>query len=62
ETGDVVVFLPGSPNPWSGSVAYFREDRIRTLNLTVPEAIKKIRLLGRGSVQYCEQPRKGESL
>ena len=55
ETGDVVVFLPGSPNPWSGSVAYFREDRIRKLNLTVPEAIKKIRLLGRGSVQYCEQ-------
>lgn len=50
--GTVVVFLPGAPNPWSGSVAYLSEDRIKKLNLSVSDAINNIKQLGRGSAEY----------
>lgn len=55
ERGNVVIYLPGSPNPWSGSVVYFEEDRVERLDMTVPEAINNIRHLGRGSAKYGEQ-------
>ena len=55
ERGNVVIYLPGSPNPWSGSVVYFKEDRVERLDITVPEAINNIRHLGRGSSKYGEQ-------
>jgi uncharacterized membrane protein len=55
ERGNVVIYLPGSPNPWSGSVVYFKEDRVERLDITVPEAINNIRHLGRGSAKYGEQ-------
>jgi uncharacterized membrane protein len=55
EGGNVVIYLPGSPNPWSGSVVYFKEDRVEQLDMTVTEAINSIRHLGRGSVKYGEQ-------
>lgn len=49
--GNVVVFLPGAPNPWSGSVAYFSEDRVEPLDMAPQDAIKNIRVLGRGSAK-----------
>lgn len=52
--GQVVVFLPGAPDPWSGSVAYFSASRIRALDLTVPQAVSHIRRLGRGAQAYAE--------
>ena len=55
EKGNVVIYLPGSPNPWSGSVVYFEEDRVERLHITVPEAINNIRHLGRGSAKYGER-------
>lgn len=50
DAGDVVVFLPGAPSPWSGSVAYFKEDRVKRLDISVAQAIGIFRKLGRGSV------------
>ncbi len=50
--GNVVVYLPGAPNPWSGSVTYFSEDRVKKLDISVAQAIGNIRQLGRGSSQY----------
>lgn len=58
ERGNVVVFLPGSPDPWSGSVVYVNADRVERLDMTVPDAINNIRHLGRGSAKYGEQVRK----
>ena len=58
ERGNVVIYLPGSPNPWSGSVVYLEEDRVERLDMTVPEAINNIRHLGRGSAKYGEQVRR----
>jgi len=58
ERGNVVVYLPGSPNPWSGSVVYVNEDRVERLDMTVSEAINNIRHLGRGSAKYGERVRR----
>lgn len=49
DSGNVVVYLPGAPDPWSGSVGYFAEGRVRPLAMTVPQAVSHIRRLGRGS-------------
>jgi uncharacterized membrane protein len=57
EKGNVVVYLPGSPNPWSGSVVYVNADRVEMLDMTVAEAINNIRHLGRGSAKYGERIR-----
>ncbi|MDH3762650.1 MAG: DUF502 domain-containing protein [Gammaproteobacteria bacterium] len=45
----VVVYLPGAPNPWSGSVAYFDADRIEHLDISPSQAINNLRRLGLGS-------------
>ena len=55
EKGNVVVYLPGAPNPWSGSVVYLNADRVELLDMTVPDAINNIRHLGRGSAKYGER-------
>lgn len=51
----VVVYLPGAPNPWSGTVAYFKEEQIQKLDMTVRQAIQNIQQLGRGSAAYSQR-------
>ena len=51
---NVVVYLPGAPNPWSGSVAYFNATRVKQLDMSVAQAFQNIRQLGRGSTQYSD--------
>ena len=54
-TGDnVVVYLPGAPNPWSGSVAYFHVERVKRLDMTLSQAVSNIQKIGRGSADYGE--------
>ena len=54
-TGDnVVVYIPGAPNPWSGSVAYFNAGRVKRLEITVSQAVRSIQKIGRGSAGYGE--------
>lgn len=50
--GQVVVYLPGSPNPWSGSVVLLDEARVQKLDLSASDVIRSIRSLGRGSAAY----------
>lgn len=52
--GTVVLYLPGAPNPWSGSVIYMPESRVERLNLKAHEAINMISLLGKGSARFAE--------
>lgn len=47
--GSVAVYLPGAPNPWSGSVVLVREDRVKRLAVSVTETLKILRALGKGS-------------
>ena len=59
--GNVVVYLPGAPNPWSGTVAYFTPDRVSGLDMKPSEAIKLIRVLGRGSGKFAEATEPAQS-
>lgn len=47
--GSVVIYLPGSPDPWSGSVCVVTEDRITPLDVTIKSAAKLMKKLGRGT-------------
>jgi uncharacterized membrane protein len=47
--GIVAVYLPGAPNPWSGSVVFVLAEQVRRLPVSVTEALKTIRTLGKGS-------------
>ena len=49
DNGLVAVFLPGSPDTWSGTVAYMTEDRVEKLDIDFTSATKTLRTLGRGS-------------
>jgi uncharacterized membrane protein len=49
----VVVFLPGSPDPWSGAVSRVTPDRVQRLDVDFQTAVKSIRLLGRGMAGFA---------
>jgi uncharacterized membrane protein len=49
EGGKVALFLPGSPDPWSGSVCVAEEDRVTPLDLPVAAVANMVRRLGRGA-------------
>jgi len=49
--GQVIVYVPGAPDPWSGSVFVMTEDRVEPLDLSLPAAVKNIRTLGRGTTR-----------
>lgn len=44
-----IVYLPGAPNPWSGSVLYVDNSRVKHLNISVKEALKNLQSLGLGT-------------
>ncbi len=54
--GLVAVYLPGSPDTWSGSVAYMTEDRVEPLEVDFATASNVLRRLGRGSKQVINSP------
>ncbi len=56
ENGLVTVYLPGSPDTWSGTVAYMTEDRVERLNIDYLEASKILRNLGHGSKKIVIAP------
>jgi uncharacterized membrane protein len=49
EGGKVALFLPGSPDPWSGSVCIAEQDRVMPLGLPVATVANMARRLGRGA-------------
>jgi uncharacterized membrane protein len=49
EGGKVVLFLPGSPDPWSGAVCIAEEGRVTPLDLPVAAVAQMVRRLGRGA-------------
>ncbi len=53
--GQVVVFLPGSPDTTSGTVAYMTEDRVQRLDIDFAATYKILRTLGRGSEQFIKK-------
>jgi len=47
--GQVAVFVPGAPDPWSGSVYLMTEDRIKPLDVPLSAALRCVKRLGMGS-------------
>jgi uncharacterized membrane protein len=47
----VTVFLPGSPDPWSGSVVIVESFRVKKLDIPFGEALATVEQLGRGSLK-----------
>jgi uncharacterized membrane protein len=53
--GEVVVYIPGAPDPWSGGLFVMEQERIEPLDLTMAAAVRNIRALGRGSSKvFCK--------
>jgi len=55
--GAVSVYLPGAPNPWSGSVVLVLAEQVRRLPVAVTDSLKLIRMLGRGSEAFATEIR-----
>ena len=51
--GKLAVYLPGAPNPWSGSVVFVSNDRIKPLSISLADALRNIRTLGKGSLNLA---------
>jgi hypothetical protein len=49
EGGHVAVFVPGAPNPLSGSVYFMTQDRIKAVDIPASGAMKCLRRVGAGS-------------
>lgn len=47
--GWVAVFLPAAPTPMSGNVLYVSAERVRPLDIGMPEAMKLVKSIGVGS-------------
>ena len=50
DADESVIFLPGAPSTWSGSVVVVARDRVRNLSIPTHQAVKLMRTLGRGSL------------
>ncbi|MGV7229652.1 MAG: DUF502 domain-containing protein [Nitrospirales bacterium] len=53
--GKVALYLPSAPNPWSGTVVYVTDDRVTRLSMSLNDALKNIRMLGKGSSEIIER-------
>lgn len=50
--GRVVLFVPGAPNPWSGSVLVVDAERVQALPITMMAAVQNMRTAGRGTRDF----------
>jgi uncharacterized membrane protein len=57
-SGQVAVYLPGAPNPWSGAIVYVSRERVKPLPMMLTEALRNIRSLGKGSIDIAGQEQK----
>ena len=49
-----VVYLPGSPNPWSGTVVMADVEQVNRLDISVPDALAYMERLGIGSADLLK--------
>ena len=52
QRGVVAIYLPGAPDPWSGSVCFVSEDRIQPIELTLPPVLRILKGIGKGSNEH----------
>lgn len=44
-----IIFLPGAPDPWSGSVCAVTNDRLQPLPINIKDVVALMKRLGKGS-------------
>jgi len=49
EAGQYAVYVPGAPNPWSGSVYFMAEDRVKRVDMRLGDVQGCLKRLGIGS-------------
>ncbi len=54
ESGNVTVFLPGSPDPWSGTIVITQADKVQKLDIPFGEALAAFEQLGRNTLQLTQ--------
>lgn len=59
--GQVVVYLPGSPDSWAGSVAIVPADQVESLKVGFGEAVSICEQLGRGSLALIKKSQESQS-
>lgn len=50
-----LVYLPGAPDPWSGSVCAVARDRVTPLDVTIKDASNLMKRLGKGATQSLKE-------
>lgn len=50
--GWVTVFIPGSPQPWSGGLIHMSADRVITLEIPYAKALRMFKQMGIGSAAH----------
>lgn len=55
ETGLVTVFVPGAPNPWSGSIMHVESSRVQELDMPISQVVKRLRFIGRGMSELLSE-------
>jgi uncharacterized membrane protein len=53
----VVLYLPGSPDPWSGTVSLVKPERVKPLDVDFGAATRCVRLAGRGTTALARRLR-----
>lgn len=56
EDGKAVIFLPGSPDPWSGAVSMVEIERITPLNINSKTVTGLMKRFGKGSGEALRDP------
>lgn len=57
EGGHLAVFVPGAPNPMSGSVYFMGPDRVRPTDIPVSKALRCLNRLGAGAAELLHDLR-----
>ncbi|MCA9130514.1 MAG: hypothetical protein KDB22_25675 [Planctomycetales bacterium] len=55
ERGEVVVFLPGSPDPWTGTVVVVSASQVMPLNVDFGDALASFEQLGRKTLSLLDR-------
>jgi uncharacterized membrane protein len=53
--GMVTLFLPGAPDPWSGSVIHMSEDRVTPLDAEFKAVTKNLKAIGKGMGEILDR-------
>lgn len=57
QDGLVTLFLPGSPDPWAGTIAHMTPDRVTPLQTDFDTVMKSLQWLGRGTAGILDATR-----